>query len=218
MIIDSIVLQSRSIMQNSANQELIACHECDALQQATRLPPGGVARCICCGGHLYSNPKGGLDTPLALSISTLILFLVANTYPLMTLNVAGQSKDTTLSGASWALYQANMPELAAVVWLASVVTPALIIFCNLYILASLRFRLRLPGVRALLVWVTRLQPWGMMDVFMLGILVSLVKLSGMAEVKLGAGLYAFVALIFFFTASAARFEPHLLWRRLKGST
>ena len=201
-------------MSESASSTLIICHECDALQQVKRLPLGAVARCLCCGARLYGNPRGGLDTPLALVISTLVMFIVANAYPLMTLKIAGLSQGTTLSGASWALYQAGMWELGLVVWLVSVVFPGLIIGCTLYVLLALRFSLRLPYLRQVLVWVSRLNPWGMLDVFMLGILVSLVKLSGMADVVLGTGLYAFTALIFLFAAAAAKLDLHLLWRRI----
>ncbi len=194
---------------------LAACHECDALQQIRRLPPGGVACCPCCGARLYGNPKGGLDAPLALSISSLVLFLIANLSPLLSLKVAGRTQETTLSGASWALYEADMGVLAAVVWVTSVLGPALIIFSSLYVLTALRLALPLPFVRPVLIGISRLQPWGMMDVFMLGVLVALVKLAGMADVVLGAGLYAFTALIFFFAAAMARLEPHLLWERLE---
>lgn len=201
-------------MSEQQHSNLIACHECDALQQVSNLAPGAVAHCHCCNARLYGNPKGGLDVPLALVLSTLIMFLIANAFPLMTLKIAGLSQGTTLSGASWALYKAGMWELGLVVWLVSVVFPGLLIALNLYVLLALRFSLRLPALRSLLVAISRLSPWGMLDVFMLGILVSLVKLSGMADVVLGIGLYAFTALIFLFAASASRLEPHLLWQRL----
>jgi paraquat-inducible protein A len=55
----------------------------------------------------------------------------------------------------------------------------------------------------------------MLDVFMLGILVSLVKLMGMADVVFGPGLYAYTLLLFSFAAATARLEPHLLWDRLE---
>jgi paraquat-inducible protein A len=193
---------------------LVACHECDTLQRVEGLPSGSVARCRCCEARLFANPKGGLDTPLALTLSCLILFLVANAYPLLTLNIKGLTHETTLSGAALALYRADMAPLAAVVWITSVLGPALIIVSMLYVLSALRFALRLPFVRQVLVWISRLQPWGMLDVFMLGVLVALVKLAGMADVVLGAGLYAYVALIFFFAAASSRIEPHLLWERL----
>jgi paraquat-inducible protein A len=201
-------------MVESDSSTLVVCHECDILQQVKQLPPGAVARCVCCGARLYGNPKGGLDVPLALVISTLVVYVVANAYPLMTLKIAGLSQGTTLSGASWALYRAGMWELGLVVLLVSVVFPGLIIGSTLYVLLALRFSLRLPRVRQVLAWISRLSPWGMLDVFMLGILVSLVKLSGMADVVIGTGLYAFTALIFLFAASAARLELHLLWQRV----
>ena len=194
---------------------LAACHECDALQEIRRLPPGGVALCPCCGARLYANPKGGLDAPLALSIGSLVLFLIANLSPLLSLKVAGRTQETNLSGASWALYQADMGALAAAVWVTSVLGPGLIILASLYVLSALRLDLPLPFVRPVLILISRLQPWGMMDVFMLGVLVSLVKLAGMADVVLGPGLYAFTAPIFFFAAAMARLEPHMLWERLE---
>jgi paraquat-inducible protein A len=193
---------------------LVACHECDTLQRVEGPPPGSVARCRCCEARLFGNPKGGLDTPLALTLSSAILFLVANAFPLLTLDIKGLSHQTTLSGAALALYRADMAPLAAVVWITSVLGPALIILSMLYVLSALRFSLRLPWVRQVLVWISRLQPWGMLDVFMLGVLVALVKLAGMADVVLGTGLYAYVALIFFFAAASSRLEPHLLWERL----
>ena len=73
-----------------------------------------------------------------------MLFLIANLFPLLNLKVAGRTQETTLSGASWALYQAEMAPLAAVVWLTSVLGPALIILSSLYVLVALRFTLRLP--------------------------------------------------------------------------
>jgi paraquat-inducible protein A len=56
----------------------------------------------------------------------------------------------------------------------------------------------------------------MMDVFLLGILVSLVKLVALADVALGMGFYAFLILIFLYAASLASLEPHTLWEHLGG--
>jgi paraquat-inducible protein A len=175
-----------------------------------------VARCTCCGGRLFGNPRGGLDVPLGLMSAALLLYLIANLYPLLTLEVQGQHHTTTLSGASLSLYRADMGLLAAVVWVTSVIMPGLIIGISLYVLGALRLRLRLPGLRSLLAIVTRLNPWGMMDVFMLGVVVALVKLVGLASVVPGPGLYAFAGLIVIFAAAATRFEPHLLWEELGG--
>ncbi len=194
---------------------LVVCHECDAVQRVNRLPPGGVAHCSCCGARLFGNPKGGLNGPFALMLGALVLFLIANLYPLLTLDIKGLTQATTLSGAAMALYEKDMEGLAAVVWFTTVVGPGLFIVSTLYILGSLRYALGLPWTRQVLVWMTRFNPWGMMDVLMLGILVALVKLVGLASVTPGPGLYAFATLIFVFAGAASRLELHLLWENLE---
>ncbi|UCC55485.1 MAG: paraquat-inducible protein A [Gammaproteobacteria bacterium] len=194
--------------------ELMACHECDALQRIPALPPGRVARCRSCGHVLLRNPKGGLDRPLALYTAALILLVLANAFPFLTLDISGREEITTLFGASVGLYRAGMGELAVVVLITSILGPALLIISCLYVLLSVRFNKPLPAVRPALSWVSYLEPWGMLDVFMLGVLVSFVKLAGMATIHIGPSLYAFVALILVGAAATANFEPHILWQRL----
>jgi paraquat-inducible protein A len=192
----------------------VACHECDTLQQLARLAPGQCARCVCCGGRLARNPKGGVDRLLALNVTALILLLLANSFPFLFMRIQGRMQDTTLIGASRALYEAGMGELAVLVLITSVVAPGLIITSTLYVLIGIRFAWPLPMLRTLLNWISHLVPWSMLDVFMLGVLVAFVKLAGMAEMLVGPSLYAFVALIVVSAAALSAFEPRLLWQRL----
>ncbi|MEN8107418.1 MAG: paraquat-inducible protein A [Pseudomonadota bacterium] len=192
----------------------MACHECDTLQRVPALAPGGVARCQCCNTTLLRNPKGGLDRSIALHITALMLLVLANAFPFLTLDISGREEATTLFGASVGLYQAGMGELAVVVLITSILGPGLIITSSLYVLLAIRYRKPLPAVRAMLAWIGHLQPWSMLDVFMLGVLVSFVKLAGMATMHMGTSLFAFVLLIFVSAAASASFEPPLLWQRL----
>ena len=59
-----------------------------------------------------------------------------------------------------------------------------------------------------------LKPWGMMEVFMLGILVSVVKLVKMATIIPGVALFAFLALIFVLAAAAVTLDDHLIWEQI----
>lgn len=199
----------------SFHRQTIACHECDTLQIVPPLAPGCTARCVRCGARVLSNPKGGFDTPLALMLGAAILFLIANVYPLLVLNIGGLSQATTFTGAALTLIQEDMLPLGLAVWATSVGIPGLVIGINLYVLLAVRFRRRLPLLRPLLAWLSRIKPWGMLDVFMLGILVSMVKLADMADLVLGAGLYAFVPLILFSAGAASTLEPRMLWERLE---
>jgi len=194
--------------------ELIACHECDTLSQIPALAPGRAARCGCCGSVLLRNPKGGLDRSIALYSAAFILLLLSNAFPFLTLEIQGRTEITNIFGASRALYNAGMAELAVVVFLTTILAPALLITSSLYVLLGVRSRRPLPGLRTALSWISHLQPWVMLDVFMLGVLVAFVKLGNMATMHIGISLSAFFGLILVTAAATAAFEPHLLWQRI----
>ena len=99
--------------------------------------------------------------------------------------------------------------------MTTVLGPLLLILASLYVLLGVRGRRLYPGMRRVLVAISQLQPWAMLDVFMLGVLVSFVKLTGTAEVLLGPALYAFAGLILVSAAAWYSFEPRLLWNRLE---
>ncbi len=195
-------------------ESLIACHECDLLYQRQSLPPGGSARCVRCGAVLYRRKRNSLNRVLALTISGLILFMVANIYPFLTFRLEAQVQETTLISGVLELYAQGMWIVAGVVLLTSILMPLLELIGMLYILLPLKFNLRpwkLPLVFRL---VRGFKPWGMMEVFMLGILVAFVKLAKMASLIPGIALYAFLALIFVLAASTASLDPHIVWSRL----
>lgn len=199
---------------DSTVAEIIACHECDTLNRVPELAPGKKAQCSCCGFVLSHNPRGGLDRPISLYLSALILLVLANIFPFLTLEIQGREEMTTIIGASLALYNAGMGELAVVVMITSILAPALLIISSLYVLLSVRYRLGFPAARSTLSWISQLKPWGMLDVFMLGVLVAFVKLGNMATMHIGISLYAFCGLILVSAAAASAFEPHLLWDKL----
>jgi paraquat-inducible protein A len=195
-------------------ESFIACHECDLLYQKRPLLPGGTARCVRCGAVLYRHKRNSLNRVLALTISGLILFMVANIYPFLTFRLEAQIQETTLISGVLELYAQGMWIVAGVVLLTSILMPLLELIGMLYILVPLKFNLRpwkLPLVFRL---VRGFKPWGMTEVFMLGILVAFVKLAKMASLIPGIALYAFLALIFVLAASAVSLDPHIVWSRL----
>ena len=194
---------------------LFVCHECDALQRVPAIEPGHDATCVRCKSRLFRNPRGGIDKPLALVITVIIMFIVANIHPIMDLTIVGVKLSTTITGAAHVFWQSGSPELAAIVWLPSVLIPGLIIAGLFYVLFSIRFQLNWPYTKPILVWIGRLLPWGMMDVFLLGILVSMVKLAALASIIVGIGFYAFVLGVVLYAATLASLEPHTLWESLQ---
>jgi paraquat-inducible protein A len=197
---------------------LIACHECDLLHQRQPLPPGGTAICVRCGAKLYSRKRNSLDRVLALTIAGLVLFFIANAYPLLTFRLEAQVQETTLISGVMALYDQGMWIVAGVVFLTSILMPLLHLTGMLYVILPLKLNQRSWRLSFWFRVVRSFKPWGMMEVFMLGILVSYVKLAKMATLIPGKALYAFLALIFVLAASSASLDPHIVWNRLeKGS-
>jgi paraquat-inducible protein A len=194
---------------------LIACHECDLLHQRQSLPPGGTAICVRCGAKLYSRKRNSLDRVLALTVAGLALFFIANAYPLLTFRLEAQSQETTLISGVMALYGQGMWIVAGVVFLTSILMPLLHLTGMLYVILPLKLNQRAWRLSFWFRVVRSFKPWGMMEVFMLGILVSYVKLAKMATLIPGTALYAFLALIFVLAASSASLDPHIVWNRLE---
>ena len=195
-------------------KSLIACHECDLLHQVQPLPDGGAARCVRCDALLYYQKKDSLDRTLSLTIAGLVLFIVANTFPFLAMKSGGLVRETTLITGVKGLYLQEMEALALLVFLTTILVPLVQIAGMLYVLVPLKVS-RVPRNLALVFRFLRsLQPWAMMEVFMIGILVSMVKLGKMAKIVPGLALFSFVVMIFVLAGSAASLDPRIVWDRL----
>lgn len=193
---------------------LIACHECDLLQYEIRLPRGGVARCRRCGARLYRSHPDSLDRTLAITVAAAVLFAIANSFPILTLQLQGQNIASTLYGAVTALYNQDMTMVAALVFVTTILVPAIELAMMIYMLLPLRMGQVPPGLAAVFRMLQSLKPWGMVEVFMLGVLVSLVKLSHLAAIEVGIALWSFAALMALMAAGAATFDPRDVWKRV----
>ncbi len=193
---------------------MIACHQCDLLHRVRPLKHGGVAQCMRCGAVLYRRKKDSLNRTLSLAIAGIILFVVANTYPFLAIKSEGLMQETTLLAGVKELYLQNMWELAALVLITTFLTPFIQLSGMIYVLLPLKFN-RLPWrLPFIFRFLQNIQPWGMMEVFMLGILVAIVKLAKMANIIPGIALYSFAALILVLAGAMASLDPDIVWDRL----
>lgn len=197
------------------NPEMMACHECDMLH---RLPPaseGSRVLCSRCGALLCSHKKDSLDRTLALVLSGLILFFAANGFPLLGMKSGGLIMETTLMQGVTTLYKQGMTWLSFLVLLTCIIAPFIQLAGLLYVLSPLKFNRVAPMTPRVFRFIRGLQPWSMMEVFMLGILVSIVKLAKMATIIPGVSLFAFTALIFVMAWAVASLDPHIVWERVE---
>lgn len=192
--------------------DLIACEGCDALYQRPHLRSRESARCPRCGTLLERGWGRAHERLLPLTVACLILFAIANLFPIVEIEVQGLSSQTTLAGAVVQLTQGSMPEVALLVLATTILFPLAQLCILLYLLVPITLKgLRPVGFNILVRAMQVLRPWGMIEVFLLGVLVAIVKLSGMARVLPGAALWAFMGLTVLLTAVLA-FEPKAFWR------
>ncbi|VVE47081.1 Inner membrane protein YebS [Pandoraea cepalis] len=173
---------------------LMACPNCDTLHRRTDVPPREAARCVRCHSVLYRAPDLRLSRVLALTLTCLIVFAIANAFPIVEIEVQGIYTRTTLIGAAWALYREGMWLVALLVFTTTVLSPLSQLLALVHLIGPLSVGRRPYAVFHVMRAIEFCRPWGMIEVFMLGVLVSVVKLSSMASVLPGIALWAFGAL------------------------
>jgi paraquat-inducible protein A len=202
-------------VEPAVGMETVACPDCDLLQRIPPLKPGDRARCTRCRHILATAPRDPLDLPLALTLSTAVFLIVANTIPLMHLSVLGLTAATTILGGAYEMWQTGEPITAAVVAFCAVIAPGLYTLFMLTVLIAARRPPAPHWVGEMLRWAQSMQPWSMIEVMMLGILVALIKIAELASVDPGIGMYAVGALVVLFPAIMVSFDPREVWKRVE---
>jgi len=192
---------------------LIACHDCDLIQRLPHIAEAGTVQCIRCGAILHQKKRNSIERTLAWTLAGLVLFGVANSFPFLAFKLEAQVRQTTLLTGIQELYAQGMPELSLIVLLTTVLVPLAQMISILYILLPLKFEKIPRGLPRVFRFLHHLQPWSMMEVFMLGILVSVVKLAKMAKIVPGVALFSFLGLIFVLAAMTASLDSHLIWEK-----
>lgn len=191
------------------------CHFCDTLHVAEPLPEGTAARCVCCGAVLYQNRPASLVRVTAFSTTSLILMVVVHSFPFLVMDAASIRTTLNLSSAAGALIHRGSPILGVVLALLTIVTPLSVAGGMIYVCGPLLFGRTAPGAVHVAKWLNKTEPWNMIEVFLLAVLVSLLKLSKVADVHFGMGFWAFGLLMFCMAAAVAGIDRNELWDRLE---
>jgi paraquat-inducible protein A len=195
--------------------ERLCCNTCGLVQQVDALPPGRRAECARCGSTVSEGPHGSLRLTAALAIAALILYIPANIYPILRMHFYGAYSENTVWDGVVSLAQNNQYFVALIVFLASIVIPVLKLGGLLYLVITARFGLgrRLRDRVRIYRFIDVIGPWAMLDVFLLAVLVSLVKLGQIATILPGPGLIAFSAVVVLTMLASASFDPRSIWEQ-----
>lgn len=199
-----------------ALDELVACHECDLLMRRPTLAHDEKAHCPRCGYELYAHRHNVVSRSLALVLAALLLYVPANFLPIMQLHLLGQAAEDTVWSGVVGLFNTGMQGIAVVVFLCSMAIPLLKLLCQLAVLLSIRLSIGRSYGLLLYRSYHHMRDWGMLEVYLMGVLVAIVKLSDLAELTLGLGLACFVGLLLVQVWLEVVMSPHQIWVALSG--
>ena len=192
----------------------IVCHECDLFVDVPLLNVHDKAFCPRCEYLLAANRPNAGEKILAFSLAALAFLMLANQFTFISLSASGQEQSVTLLGSLEVLFEEHIL-LAAVVFITIIGVPATLLVGMTYVSLSLRLPTRLPGTRTALRWSLYVLPWSMAEIFLIGILVSFIKIVALAQVELGVSFWAYVLFTVCLMLVVLNIDRRELWRRVK---
>ncbi|MBP7242614.1 paraquat-inducible protein A [Amaricoccus sp.] len=194
---------------------LTACPYCDALNREVEPPIGGRVRCGRCGEVMMTNRPHALDRTLAAAFAVVVLMVGAVMFPFLELHTFGLTRKASVLDAALAFSDGLTMPLAVAVGMLIVVIPLMRAFALAYVILPVRLgRPPAPGAHEAFRLAGALRPWSMAEVFIIGVVVALVKVAGMASVSLGPAFWAMACMVLLVVLEATSLDDWSIWRRL----
>jgi paraquat-inducible protein A len=192
---------------------MIACPDCDAVQ--TLPPPGARQAAVCCrcGALLVGAGGDRLDRAFPFTLGAIPLFIIANVFPMLRIETAGNLAEATAFEAVRALYHQQLP-LAFLVAFTTMILPALQLISLTYLLLWIRRRRLPPGLAPVYRLFESARPWSQIEILLLAVLVSYGKLIHYFQVVPGIGLWAMFGFLILVTSVATSVDGRRFWDRV----
>ncbi len=187
-----------------------ACEECGLIINQPDVDMEHEYYCPRCKALTYRSGQE-FKYIIMMAISALIFFIPAITLPILTLNIAGISQNTTLIQAVWAFFGDGYASIAVLVLFTGIIVPLLMLLLILSILLPIHFHVPPKKIAPFFLMYEELSAWSMGEVYLISILVAIIKLQKMAELTIGVGLYLFSAFLITMFISIVWFNPHDIW-------
>ena len=206
---------ARQTDQNAWNQldldKVIVCHDCDLLIERPEIDPMQRARCPRCGYAIAERGFDNLNAMIATAATASILLLISLATSFIGFSARGQERQASLVSSIKALWDSGYPIIAFLAFVFVVLMPIFYLLSVLNITMNFKFGTRAFFSVNMLNGIFFIRPWAMAEVFLIGALVSLIKISNLADISLGLGFWAFMLFCVAFPALIAMTDRHQLW-------
>jgi len=193
----------------------MVCHECDLLIAVPALESGQKAYCPRCNYLLAAHRPHALAMVLAFGVSGLVFLLLSTAFPFLGFSASGQERTVTLLQSILILVTEDLPSLAAIVFASIILIPGAFLIGAVYVSSALKLNRSLPGTVMVLRWMLMLMPWSMAEIFLIGILVSFVKIVTIADVSLGLSFWSYVLFTVCMVVVTLYPDKRRLWARVR---
>lgn len=169
--------------------------------------------CSRCHSKVTLRKPRSLEFTMAWTIAALIMFIPANTYPMMVFYTLGKPDASTILEGIAIFIQMGMFPVAIIIFIASFVVPLGKIM-GLFVLmynAKYNSKLTLEKQAKLYHLVEFLGPWSMLDVFVVAVMAAVVNLGFLTSIDAAPGITYFTLMVVFTMFAAENFDPRLLW-------
>ncbi len=196
---------------------LVSCHDCHLLSRRQHPESGQTPFCPRCGSALHLRKPNSIMRTWALIIAAFIVYIPANVLPMtFTSSLGSTQSDTIMSGVIYFLLHGS-PEIAIVIFVASIFIPLLKLIVMSCLLVSVQRKSKWrPRDRTQLYQITHaIGRWSMVDIYVVTILVALVKLGFFADIEAGPAAVFFASVVVISIFAADSFDPRLIWDALE---
>lgn len=206
------MMQSETIETKTtmSKPQTVLCHECHLHVSLPLLQHKQAALCPRCGFQLTVFHHNASQKIMALATTSLIFLFASVPFKFLSFSANGQYQSIDILGSLWILVEKDYGLLAAVQAFAVLILPAFVLGSLLYLLVPLSFGFRPKKAKFMLSILFKLLPWTMAEIFLIGVLVSLIKIVSMADIGLGASFYAYLLFSIFMTITLLYVDKYQL--------
>lgn len=192
-----------------------ACPDCDLLCSPADIDIGHYLACPRCSKILYKRKKNSLNRVLALGLTGLLMYFPAVLLPLITLQSLGMSEHGNVLQSVIVLFQNDFYFVAAMVFVTAVLFPAVLLGLIVTVALMLATGRRSCLQAKMFSWHLHLQDWGMIEVYFLGIIISVIKISDTATVNYNGGFFCFLGLVLASLGISSVLDKRLFWKMIE---
>lgn len=172
--------------------------------------------CQGCGARIDVRVPNSIQVTLSLLITSIILYIPANIFPIMSTIVLGEKTQSTIIGGVILFLESDSFFIAMIIFMASVIVPLAKMTALAWLCYSVLFRsgMQQQELTSLYRITEFIGKWSMIDVFVVAILVALIQLGDLMSIEVGIAATAFALVVILTMISAQRFDTRLLWDKL----